>query len=289
MALPCEHRPEVVGQVSPTIELLKNMDAHHPAVLREHAINPDDYHGGLVFRSAVESIRGSYIASGVSDRQAMVADVLESMKKRGSIVEFQAMGTKERFDFTVVLTQDPDRFAAVEVKGGEGNSINISVRPRWAREFVIWSHLDGAVVNEPAHAAHAIVCTRLSAEMVLRGKHVDALIIKDRLCGTRARPCPKYPGHEATVGLYGAPCLFLFPSEVPTWDGDRAPAVHNMENLELPFLVLEAFGVAEREFEEHLYEVQITLFQAKSGSIRRRTEVYHKGELRDAGRGKGSS
>jgi len=263
------------------------MDALHPDVLEQHGIRPPDYHGSLVFRSAIESIRGSYIASAPTTRQAMVADVLESLKMDGAISDYEPMGARQRYDFTVVLTKDPDKFAALEVKGGEGNSINISERPMWAKEFVVWCHLDGAIVNQPAHGAHAIVMTRLSAEMVLRKKHVDALIIKDRLCGTPTRPCPKYLGRETSVGLYGAPCVFLFPEDIPEWDGDPAPKVHTAATVSLPFLILEMFGVSEENYEDHLYEVKINLFQGPTGARRRRTEVYHKGELRDQGKGRG--
>lgn len=287
MPLPCVHKAEVTDQVAPTIDLLQHMDTFHPDVLEQHGIRPPDYHGSLIFRSATESIRGTYIASAPTTRQAMVADVLESMKRKKSIVDYEAMGARRRYDFTVVLTRDPDKFAALEVKSGEGNSINISERPIWAKEFVVWSHLDGAIVNQPAHGAHAIVMSRLSAEMVLRKKHVDALIIKDRLCATPTRPCPKYPGQEMNVGLYGAPCIFLFPERIPEWEADRAPAVHTSATLSLPFLILETFGVPEAEWQDHLYEVKINLFEGSTGARRRKTEVYYKGELRDQGQGRG--
>jgi len=287
MPLPCIHMKEVTDQLGPTIDLLEHMDTVHPDLLIEHGIRPPDYHGSLVFRSAIESIRGNYIASAPTIRQAIMADVLASMKKSGAIVDFKLMAGRERYDFTVVLSEDPDKFAAVEVKGGEGNSINISERPRWAREFLVWSHLDGAIVNQPAHGAHAIVMTRLSAEMVLRRKQVDALFIKDRLCGTPTRPCPKYPGKETSIGLYGAPCVFLFPRAIPKWDGTRSPDVHDISTISLPFLILDAYGVRRENYEDHLYQVKITLFEGTAGARRRRTQAFYKGELRDEGVGRG--
>jgi hypothetical protein len=107
-------------------------------------------------------------------------------------VDYTHTAGAHRHDFTVVVERDPDYFAALEVKGGEGNSINISERPLWAREFGVWCHLDGAIVNQPAHGANAII-NRLTNELVLRQKRVDVLFFKDVLCGTRLRPCPKYP------------------------------------------------------------------------------------------------
>jgi hypothetical protein len=134
-------------QVRPTIHLLSNLDELHPEVLRQHLIEPDDYKSGLVFRSAIESIRGTFIASSTAGRQGMVRTVLEGLLERSYIVDYEQTSSRYRHDFAVGIRRDPDYFAALEVKGGEGNSINISERPMWAREFAVWCHLDGAVVN----------------------------------------------------------------------------------------------------------------------------------------------
>lgn len=69
MVLPCKHIERVTNQVQPAIELLSNMDILHPDVLRQHAIQPEDYKKGLVFRSAIESIRGTFIASSTKGRE----------------------------------------------------------------------------------------------------------------------------------------------------------------------------------------------------------------------------
>jgi len=59
MILPCKHEEKVTNQVQPTIDLLLGMDVNHPELLLQHNIQPLDYKRGLVFRSAVESIRGT--------------------------------------------------------------------------------------------------------------------------------------------------------------------------------------------------------------------------------------
>ncbi len=114
-----------------------------------------------------------------------------------------------RTDFEVLIQSG--YYAGIEVKGGEGNSINISDRPLWANEFCLWCHLDGAIVNQPEHGAHSII-NRITNEMCRREKSVDVLFFKDLLCGTRTRPCPKYPGNEERIGLNTAPDVFLFPA-----------------------------------------------------------------------------
>ena len=278
-ALPCKHQPHVMAQVQPTIHLLSNLDDLHPDILLEHDIVPEDYKGGLVFRSAIESIRGTFIASSTAGRQALVASVLENLRVSKRIAGFQHTSSSNRYDFTVAIENDPDYYAALEVKGGEGNSINISERPIFAKEFAVWSHLDGAIVNQPAKGAHSIL-NRLTNEMVRRNKMVDMLFFKDLLCGTRARPCPKYLGQETTIGMNVAPDVFLFPREQPT-EENPTPSVHTLDTLKLPKLILELYGVAEADMLHHIWEVNVSVEDAGAGKLRRSLRIVHEGKTVD--------
>jgi hypothetical protein len=277
MLLPCYHQESVVSQVKPTIELLSNLDIWYPDILRQHQIEPVDYRKGLVFRSAIESIRGSFIAASKTGREGLVGDVLENLKQREGIIDYKHSGGSSRYDFTVVLQKEPEIYAALEVKGGEGNSINISERPRWAREFIVWCHLDGAIANHPSHGARAII-GRLTNELVRRQKQVDVLIFKDVLCGTTTRPCPKYPGSESDVGLSAAPDIFLLPSRVPTLD-DPSPPVCSLEDLVLPRKILALFGVGTDGYSRHLWEVRVKVVKVDARRARREVEVWHQGQL----------
>jgi hypothetical protein len=279
LILPCKHEERVTRQVQPTIDLLTNMDEWHPDVLLQHAIQPADYKSGLVFRSAIESIRGTFIASSKPGREGLVKDVLENLLQRKCIEEYDQTSSRRRHDFTVVLKRDPDYFAALEVKGGEGNSINISERPLWAREFGVWCHLDGAIVNQPAHGAHSII-NRLTNELVRRDKLVDVLFIKDLLCGTRTRPCPKYPGQEDKIGLRTAPDVFLFPRRIPSLE-DPEPPVHMLDTLRLPGLTLELFGVDAPEQDKHVWEVRVKVIELPNRRLRREVQVWHQGKVVD--------
>lgn len=280
--LPCCNENRVTDQVQPTIELLTKMDEQHPDVLLQHGIQPIDYHGGLVFRSAIESIRGTFIASSRPNREALVNDVLENLAQRRSIQEFKQTGGSQRYDFEITL--QTNIFAAIEVKGGEGNSINISERPLWAKEFAIWSHLDGAIVNQPAHGAQAVV-NRITNELVRRRKLVDVAFFKDILCGTRTRPCPKYPGCEDKMGLQAAPDVFLFPQRQPIFSPsnpehhDPVPPVHTLDTLKLPTLILDLFGVTEADRDIHVWQIHVEVEGLEDGRQRRITKIFHQGEI----------
>jgi len=279
LILPCKHEERITGQVQPTVDLLTHLDVLHPDILVQHAIQPDDYKKGLVFRSAIESIRGTYIASSTTGREGLVKDVLDNLLHRGRIEDYSQGRSRERYDFTVILERNPDYFAAIEVKGGEGNSVNISERPLWAKEFGVWCHLDGAIVNQPAHGAHSII-NRLTNELVRRHKLVDVLFFRDLLCGTRTRPCPKYPGREDTIGLNTAPDVFLFPQRIPSLD-DPEPPIHALRSLKLPELILELFGVPATEQGVHIWEVHVKVVELPNKDFKRIVHVRHQEEVVD--------
>jgi hypothetical protein len=259
------------------MDLLKGMDTSHPKVLKQHGVVPGDYHGALVFRSAVESIRGSYIASSTVPRQAMVAAVLAEAARHRRIYDFAKVSGRGRLDFEVVVDERRETRAAVEVKGGEGNSISISDRPLWADEFLLWCHLDGSIKNQPAEGAGAIIFNRLASEVVKRRKQVDVLVVKDQLCGTPARPCPKRnPRALSELGV--PPCVFLMPRRVPHLE-DPSPPPHDLGSVRIARIVLGVDGVSEEECTEHTYSVKIGVDKDDRGRLRRRVSVYKGGRL----------
>ena len=280
--LPCIHPEQIVGQVQPTIDLLRNLDTRYPNVLRENQINPPDYHGNLVFRSAVESIRGEYAARATTRRQGLIERVLVTLQDQDMIAGYVSQSAATRCDFEVRISEDPLRTCGIEVKGGEGNSIKISERPYLAQEFFIWSHLDGAIRNQPSEGVSSIVFGRLISEITQRHKQVDALIVRDALCGTPTRPCPKYLNSTPHAELGVAPDVFLFPRRIPISPDDESPPIHDQRTLLLPFLILRAYGVPPDETERHIWKVHIEVFQERKpqGPVaRRRVWVEHEGKV----------
>jgi hypothetical protein len=256
--LPCRHTAAIVDQVRPTRELLEGMDRLHPDVLQQHGVNPPDYHGALVFRSAVEQIRGSYIARAMNPRQQHVAAVLARLRASGRIVDFQYTGGARRCDFAVKVSGQPRWQAAVEVKGGEGNSITISQRPLWADEFLLWCHLDGAIVNQPHEGAASVIFSRVASELTRRQKRLDAVLFKDALCGTSTRPCPKY-GDQVRRTEDVAPDVFLLPRRPPNVEDEPNPPIHDRQSLKMPYLILEEFGLPTPDVQAgHIWDVYST-------------------------------
>jgi len=196
---------------------------------RAHTLMPDVpesefYRSGLL-RGAVEYMRGQYSAT-MGDKRAFAKLVLNSLEDRKFIRGWEPAGGQNRYDYEVELSSG--RLAAIELKGClDGNNTNIFERPAQANEFVIWSVCTNPGAD-PEKNAWSGIHTRLSAEIIHRRVCVDGLVVWDMLCGTEARPCPKMldaSRKEFDIGQYSVPppCIYLFPSTVPTVRNNPAP------------------------------------------------------------------
>ncbi|MBM3332530.1 hypothetical protein FJY68_11905 [candidate division WOR-3 bacterium] len=273
--LACKHPDQLMVQIEPTKALLANLDKSHPDILRAEGIVPADYHGSMVFRSAIESIRGTFAAT-TTPRAQFTNAILARMKEAGLLKDWQPIGGRGRCDYSLVLPKGRgDWHVAVESKGGEGNSFNIGDRPNWANEYIIWGHLDGAIVNQPDYGASANLFTRLSAEIVANGKTVDAYVVWDRFCGTSIRPCPKMPGNG--IGKIPPPCVFLLPRGIPTADEPR-PRLARLDEVRFIKALLDMFGLKEAVWDVHVKRVGIEVYRKDSTEYRsvpmRRVIVY---------------
>lgn len=180
------------------------------------------------------------------------------MHAAGLLQSYEHTASGVRWDFEVRLDKNPVRDVAIEVKGGEGNSLNISNRPDSAAEFVIWCHIDGSLKNSPAKGTRAIL-GRIVADIIKAPKRIDALIIRDAICGSAARPCPKYVDYIYPI-LGPAPDVFLFPARIPSFGKDLHPQVHAQSTCVFPFRVLQLFGVQPTDNDAHVHYVDIRLF-----------------------------
>ena len=212
------------------------------------------YETGL-FRGAIERIRGQFAAS-MAEKRDFAKLVLNLLEDQKAIKSWQAAGGTNRYDYEVQLNSN--RIAAIELKGClDGNNTNIFERPPQAHEFYIWSVCQNAGAN-PSRNAWSGIHTRLSAEIIDKEKQVDGLVIWDMVCGTIGRVCPKLtaePDRYTEVGQFKLPppCLYLFPSTLPSPRNNPAPPVHKLQSLEF----LSALHAQFKGRDEELSYVQL--------------------------------
>lgn len=249
--IPCQRNKELDKQVKTFAETLKE-SAH---TLGDHGLSETDFYQGGVFRGAIERIRGQFAATMAVKRQ-FVARVLDHMQDHEHIADWDSAGGKNRFDYTV--TMPSGKTVVIELKGGlDGNNTLIFERPTHANEFYIWSVSSNAA-GDPRRNVWSGIHTRLSAEIVENQKQVDGLIVWDWICGTIGRRCPKLDDNQfrvTAVAQYRVtpPCIYLFPSTVPSARNSAAPEPHSLERMEF----LAALHKCFKGQDEEIHKVRI--------------------------------
>ena len=243
--VPCERNPELERKIRDFSETLKT-EAHR---LGDHGLSEMDFYQGGLFRGAIERVRGQFSAT-MREKREFVRLVLNLMEDRKYISGWDSQGERNRHDYSVTLNSG--RIAVIELKGClDGNNTTLFERPTNANEFLVWSVCSNTGAD-PRHNVWSGIHTRLSAEIIHNQKLVDGLIVWDWICGTLGRPCPKLignPDRRTTVGPYQLtpPCIYLFPSTLPSARSNPTPPVHTINEVEFLNAMHRCFDGREDE------------------------------------------
>jgi hypothetical protein len=203
-------------------------------------------------------------------KREFVRHVLNYMQDQGAIKGWEPAGAANRHDYVVELNDS--RKAGIELKGClDGNNTNIHSRPPHVEEFIIWSVCSNPAAD-PRHNVWSGIHTRFSADIIDRAQVVDGLIVWDWICGTLGRPCPKVnvDGSPTTVvGPYKLPppCIYLFPSTVPSPRNNPSPKGQPLANVG----ILEAFHRTFGGQDQHLNFVDFDVAHQGAETVRRTT------------------
>lgn len=274
--IPCARDPRLQEQVERFAEVLKT-EAHK---LGDHGLDEKAFYESPLFRGAIERVRGQFSAT-MRGKREFVQHVLNHMQDGGFIAEWDQTGSGARNDYVVRLLSG--RTAVIDLKGClDGNNTTISERPPDADEFVVWS-LCTNLGADPRRNAWSGVHTRLSADMIARGRQIDGLIVWDMVCGTSGRPCPKLardPGdtRRTAIGPFSTPpaCIYLFPDTLPVENGPSV-AAQRLDAVEL----LSAFHACFKGQDDEINHVNFAL-QRIDGQLRRSTRVERGGIVQHA-------
>lgn len=274
--IPCAQDPQLRAEIDRFAEVLKTQ-AH---TLGEHGLDEADFYQSPIFRGAIEKLRGAYSAT-MRGKREFVQHVLNHMEDGGHIIGWDRTQGKARNDYYVRLNSK--RLAVIDLKGClDGENTNKFERPADAEEFVTWSLCTNSGAD-PRRNAWSGIHTRLSAEMISRNKRVDGVVIWDMICGTLGRPCPKLASlsegvRRTAVGpfLTPPPCIYVFPSAIPSRAQPRA-AAQALGEVEL----LAAFQAA---FAGDPAEVNYVDFEIaeQSDELFRRTVIRRGGKVQHA-------
>jgi hypothetical protein len=252
--IPCEQNKELRDKIEKFAESLKT-EAHK---IGSHGLNEAEFYNSGLFRGAIERVRGQFSAT-MREKRNFVSHVLNHLQDNDFIEEWESVGSKNRHDYTIKLKSG--KTAVIELKGClDGNNTNIFERPAHADEFIIWSVCTNPGAD-PRRNAWSGIHTRLSAEVIERKQQVDGLIIWDMACGTIGRKCPKVSGSIdkiTEVGPYKLPppCVYLFPSTIPSPRNNPEPRVHNIEDVEVLNAFHSCFNGEEKDLNKVTFKVK---------------------------------
>ena len=269
--IPCEKNEELRKKIVAFAEVLKT-ESHK---LGDHGLDEVDFYQSGLFRGTIERIRGQFSAA-MREKRDFVALVLAHMQDGKYISDWGSAGEANRHDYFVELNNG--RTAIIELKGClDGNNTNIFERPPHADEFILWSVCSNPGAD-PRHNVWSGIHTRLSAEIIERAQRIDGLVVWDWICGTTARPCPKISGSEdrlTEVGQYRLPppCIYLFPSTVPSVRNNPMPRVNRLEDVGLLQAMHDCFGGKDEEVNS------VTIEVAHRGSDMVRTTSISRGNI----------
>lgn len=266
-AIPCDRDDKArQRQVDAYVEALK-LHAHE---IGQHGLSEHDFYESGFFRAAMERIRGQNSARMTAKRE-FAKNVLNLLQDGGFIAEWAQAGNQNRFDYEVHFSDG--YVAVIELKGCmDGNNTNIFERPTHAREFLVWSVCANKLSNM-ARNAWSGVHVRLGPEIIEKKSNVDGLIVWDWSCNSRERPCPKLRDIEnpKLVSIGGEtlppPCIYVFPSTVPSARNNAKPRPHKLEELRLLQAFHKCFGGDDR----HLHFVELEVMQKGQETVRRTT------------------
>lgn len=172
------------------------------------------------------------------------------MTSKGIIESYEFTVSSGRRDCEVV---SPDGWrSALETRGClDGNSTNIYERPAHADEFVIGSLCQNPGSN-PDKNAWSGIHTRFSADIIHRQQQVDGAIIRDMVCGTAGRPCPKLlesanRGSKLTGKRLPPPYIYVFPRSVPDPRTNPHPRRADMHALRFIQAIADTFDGKDSE------------------------------------------
>lgn len=138
-----DDREETLEEVK---QLIEHLHEEHPEVFDNESISPQDYNREL--RDAIFSLGGPYRQGHGTDNEDIVRDVfLKPAEEQGKLSFVDQRGS-ERIDFKGRLTDTGETFA-MDVKGGEGQSIGHLLVPNNTETLLFWSERNARNTKSP--------------------------------------------------------------------------------------------------------------------------------------------
>ncbi|WP_049923126.1 hypothetical protein [Halopiger djelfimassiliensis] len=220
-----DEREQTLDEVK---ELIKSLGNEHPEIFEDWDIDAGDYQREL--KDAVFSLGGTFRQSHGADNEDIVREVFLEPAEEQGYLSFTDQRGSERIDFKGRL-KDTGEVFAMDVKGGEGQSIGHLLVPTNTDTLMLWSERNARNTKSPASRLNEVI-NRAVRWGLNQDEDPRYMIIRDPPAGAR------------TENGRVIPDVVVFPNEYPSPDNPdpEMPALDDLHFAEVLFEVTTGIG-----------------------------------------------
>lgn len=186
--------------------LIRNLPERHPGIFEDEPISAGDYQREL--KDAIFSLGGVLRQVHGADNEDTVQNVFLEPAQERELLNFTDQRGGERIDFKGRL--DDGTTFAMDVKGGEGQSIGHLLVPTNTEFLTVWSERNARNTKSPAARLNEVI-NRIVRWGFNQDEDVAIMVIRDPPAGART--------DEGEV----IPDIVIFPEHFPTLEETHPP------------------------------------------------------------------
>jgi len=249
-----EEREETIGEIK---NLIQSLGKEHPEIFSDYEIDAGDYQREL--KDAIFSLGGTFRQSHGADNEDIVRDVFLNPAEEIGHLTFTDQRGSERIDFKGKLT-DSGQVFAMDVKGGEGQSIGHLLVPTNTDMLILWSERNARNTKSPAARLNEVI-NRAVRWGLNQAEDPQFMIIRDPPAGARTDD-----GHVI-------PDVVVFPSNYPS-PANPTPKMPSLDDLDFIDILFEVTSgiknVSSEEGRKHIWWHEMEYRDDNSGKIDKR-------------------
>jgi hypothetical protein len=246
-----DEREETLDEIKALIRTLGN---EHPEIFEDWSIDAGDYQREL--KDAVFSLGGTFRQSHAADNEDIVREVFLEPATRQGFLTFTDQRDSERIDFKGRI-EDTSEVFAMDVKGGEGQSIGHLLVPTNTDVLMLWSERNARNTKSPASRLNEVI-NRAVRWGLNQDEYPRYMIIRDPPAGAR------------TENGRVIPDVVVFPTEYPSPDNPDPdmPSLENLHFAEILFKVTTGNeDLKERQCLRHIWWHEMQYEERNGGKI----------------------
>jgi hypothetical protein len=230
-------------------QLIRDLPERHPEVFEDESISAGDYQREL--KDAIFSLGGVLRQEHGADNEDTVEDIfLDPAKDRGYL-SYENQSEGERIDFKGRL--DSNETFAMDVKGGEGQSIGHLLVPNNTDFLTVWSERKARNTKSPSGRLNEVI-NRIVRWGFNHDEDVAMMVIRDPPAGARTE--------EGDV----IPDIIVFPERFPSPKNPN-PEMRDVEDLRFAEILYETLigedSLYSEDIKKHIWFHEMTLSEGR--------------------------